>query len=283
MAYNLLVGTDFNLKNWNLINCKLEGNILTSTSKVFGIEQELTLANPTKLYFRVHYKAFNNIKEVKIGVQNKRELGIDSQVPKLNKLQKISVIEYAKQEKIKLHLIFESDTDVNKVLIQEPILVDINHLNKSTWVKGLLDKVIKFRSGYQYNNLYETSEITKDLDDFKNFNLEEAKIGSILTTKENIETELKAKFIKGNTYLAKLNYEEINKFGSIKFQYGFLKSTTIEDQIYLVFKANENNTLKLVVEAGEVLPYQINLKNILLINITPMSLLREDIPYLPFI
>ena len=267
MAYNLLVGTDFNLKNWNLINCKLEGNILTSTSKVFGIEQELTLANPTKLYFRVHYKVFNNIKEVKLGVQNKRELGIDSQIPKLNKLQKISVIEYAKQEKIKLHLIFESDTDVNKVLIQEPILVDINHLNKSTWVKGLLDKVIKFRPGYQYNNLYETSEITKDLDDFKNFNLEEAKIGSISTTKENIETELKAKFIKGNTYLAKLNYEEINKFGTIKFQYGFLKSTTIEDQTYLVFKANENNTLKLVVEAGEVLPYQINLKNILLIDI----------------
>ncbi|WP_300924530.1 hypothetical protein [uncultured Clostridium sp.] len=42
------------------------------------------------------------------------------------------MIDIAKQNKIKLHIIFESDKDINRVLIQEPILVDLNHLNKST-------------------------------------------------------------------------------------------------------------------------------------------------------
>ena len=96
------------------------------------MEQELILPDPTKLYFRVNYRVLNKIKEVKLGLQNGTTLEIDKQIPRLNKQQKISLIDYAKQEKIKLHIIFESDTDINRVIIKEPILCDLNHLHKGT-------------------------------------------------------------------------------------------------------------------------------------------------------
>lgn len=144
-----------------------------------------------------------------------------------------------------------------------------------------MDKTISFRPGYQYTNLLK-SEITTDY--FKDINLRDAKIGSIVSTKENIELELNAKFIKGNIYLAKIDFEEINRFGNIKFQYGVLESTRdVGNQIFLLFKANDNNKLKLLIEANDIIPYEINLKHVLLIDTTKISLQAEDIPCLPFI
>ena len=106
---------------------------LVSTNKVFGLEQELVLPNPTKLYFRCSYLVRDkNIKEVKIGIQNKDVLNVDIRYPKLDKLQHISVIDEAKQEKVKLHIIFESKVDNNEVVVKEPILVDLNHLHRAT-------------------------------------------------------------------------------------------------------------------------------------------------------
>ena len=133
MSYNLILNSALeDTTNWKLINCTLDHNILTSNKKVFGIEQELILPDPTKIYFRVNYKVLSPIKEVKLGIQNGKVLGINKQIPRLNKLHKISLIDIARQEKIKLHIIFESDKEVNKVLLQEPILVDLNHQKKST-------------------------------------------------------------------------------------------------------------------------------------------------------
>jgi hypothetical protein len=85
------------------------------------------------LYFRINYIIDNiSIKEVKIGIQNNDVLTINKKTPKLRKKQLISVIDNAKQEKIKLHIIFESDIDINKVQIEKPILCDLNYLGKST-------------------------------------------------------------------------------------------------------------------------------------------------------
>ena len=284
MSYNLLLDTKFDTNNWKLINCKIDNGVLTSSKKVFGIEQELILPDPTKLYYRVTYKILSPIKEVKIGLQNGSTLEIDKQIPKLNKMQTISLIDYAKQEKIKVHIIFESDKDINRVLIKEPMLCDLNHLHKATWLKIILDRVLKFRSGYQYSNLYKDKELLPNSEDFKDIVLEKAKIGSILKTKENIEVTLNAKFIKGNYYLVKLDFEEINRFGNIYFQYGVLKSNRyVPEQIYLVFQYNDDKDVKLYIDANDVLNYAINLKHILLIDITKMHLLTEDISYLPFI
>ena len=285
MSYNLILNSALeDTTNWKLINCTLDHNILTSNKKVFGIEQELILPDPTKIYFRVNYKVLSPIKEVKLGIQNGKVLGINRQIPRLNKLHKISLIDIAKQEKIKLHIIFESDKEVNKVLLQEPILVDLNHQKKSTWIKSILDKVLKYRIGYEYTNIYNEKEITKDIEDFKDINLEKAKIGSILSTKENIGINLNAKFIKEHYYLAKLDFEEINRFGNIYFKYGFIKSKReTSDQIYLLFRANEKDNLELIIESNDVFNYELNLKHLLIIDVTKMNLLKEDIPYLPFI
>lgn len=283
MSYNLLLNTNFEPNNWEFINCSFKDGVLTSTDKVFGIVQKLVLPDPTKLYFRVSYKCFSKINEVKIGVQNGNNLGIDRQFPKVGKNYKISLIDMALSEQIKLHVIFESNESINKVHIFEPILVDINHLNRGTWLKPILDKSIKFRSGYSYDNLYYTNEIKSTAKDFKNINIEDAKIGSIIKSNKNIKIPLTAKFIKGNYYLAKLDFEDINKFGDINFNYGVLISERQDEQIYLVFKANGSDTLTLDITANDVFDYMVNLKHLMIIDITKLHILNDDIPYLPFI
>ena len=283
MSYNLLLNTSFQTNdNWKFINCEYKNGYLISNNKVFGIEQDLILPDPTKLYFRWNYKVCNSIKEVKIGIQNKDILNINKKVPKVNRKQSISVIDVAKQESIKLHLIFESNTVENKVYIDSPILVDLVWLNKSTWLKSFLDRSIFFMNGYSYRNLY-ASELKKDLLDFKPFNLEEAKIGSIVNSFDTIQIPLTVPLITNNYYLVKLDYKEINKFGNIRIEYGLLKSTYIGDeQLYLIFKAN-NNSLNIVIEPNDIISYKVNLKHILLIDITKMKLLKEDIGNLSFI
>lgn len=99
-----------------------------------------------------------------------------------------------------------------------------------------------------------------------------------------MEIPLSAKFIKGHYYLVKLDYEEINRFGKIFFKYGQFESNKYENsQVYLIFKADDISKLNLLVQANDVFDYKINIKHILLIDITTMKLLQEDIAYLPFI
>lgn len=84
--------------------------------------------------------------------------------------------------------------------------------------------------------------------------------------------------------MAKLDFEEINRFGNIYFKYGFIKSKReITDQIYLLFKGNERDNLKLIIESNDVFNYELNLKHLLIIDVTKINLLKEDIAYLPFI
>lgn len=283
MSYNLLLDTKFESGQWKFINCEYENGKLISSSKIFSVEQELILPDPTKLYFRFNYFTTGNIKEIKIGIQNNKVLDIDSKFPKLNKWQHISVIDYAKQEKIKLHLIFESSVEKNIVYIKEPILVDLNHLKKSTWLKIILDRTINYLPGYSYTNEYKELELTEKNTDFNLLNKESGKVGLIIKENETKEIDLNAKFISNRYYLAKLDFEEINQLGNICFKYGFLKSTRHRDQVYIVFKAKENMPLKLIIEPNTELPYWLNLKRIMIIDITKLNLLREDVLNLPYI
>ena len=168
-------------------------------------------------------------------------------------------------------------------MVENPILVDLVYLGKSKWLKIILDRTVHYMNGYSYKNEYEISEIKPDSNDFKDLNLDDGKIGSIITVKETKEIPISAKFINNNYYLAKLDLEEINKFGNIYFKYGVIKSTKVDDQIYILFKANDKYNLTLTVEPNDVLDYKVNLKHLLLVNITNLHLLKADIPYLPFI
>lgn len=284
MSYNLLLNTNFkDTVNWTLVNCTFDNGILTSNNKVFGIYQELILPKETSLYFSMIYKSFSKLKEVKIGVQENGKLEVNTQIPKLNKQQKISIVETIKNTKIKLHIIFESDCDINRVLIKEPLLVDLVHSNKSTWTKYLLDYTLKYRSGYQYLNEYVNGELTEKLQNIENINVTKAKTGVILKTKENLDIEFNNNFIKNHFYLVKLDYENINDFGKIYFKYGVLKSYNTNNQVYLIFKSNENIKLHLNIDFDDVIEYKTNLKHILISDITNINLLQEDIEYLPFI
>lgn len=286
MAFNLLIGSNFNtLDRWKFINCEYKDGYIISNKKLFGIEQELILPDITKLYFRTKYFTDSNkIETITIGIQNGKLLEVNKKNVIPNKEALISTVVQAKQEKIKAHIIFESKEEINKVKIIEPLLLNLNSLHKSTWLKWVLDKTVDYLKGYEYKNEYSASEINNSINDFKDVKLEKAKIGSIISTLQNISININAKLIEDHFYLIKLDYKNINDLGKIYFQYGISKSLNWNDeQIYLVFKANKTLDLKLNIENKEVLPYQINLKHILLVDMTYLNLMQEDIGYLPFI
>lgn len=286
MSYNLLLDTSFNkMDNWKFTNCRYEDGYLISSDKVFGIEQQLILPNPTKLYFRWSYKIeTQGVNNVYIGIQNGKILDANRRVPRINKNQTISVIDNAKSEKITLQFIFESRNKENKVSINSPILVDLNHLGKSTWLKWILDRTIFFMNGYSYTNLYNTSEIKSDSKDFQGFDLEQGKVGVIANCEQELEIPLSVVFTPGNYYLIKLDYEQINRFGEMFITYGASKSIAYgEDQLYLVIKGDARNQLKLKICPKDIISYKVNLKHLMIINITNMKLQKEDIPHLPFI
>ncbi len=282
MSYNLLFDTNFknNQNKWKYNNCYQKGDYIVSTNKVFGIEQEITLADVTKLYLRCTYNVLvSSVYKVYIGIQSNDKLYVNKKWTKINCNQTISVVDIAKLEKIKVHIIFEARQDENIVLVKEPILADLVRLHKTTWLKFLLDKTIKYRNGFNYDNLLDYGELKPEI-----FNLEPAKIGSIVCTKERIKLKIDAKLLKGKRYLIKLDYFPINKLGKVYLSYGIMKSTDFNDeQCYLLFRVTGDRELSLNIEPDDVLPYQLNLKHLLLIDIDNQGVETQDIPYLPFI
>ena len=280
MSYNLLFDTDFNHNRWEYINCSYENGILISTKKIFGICQEVVLADITKLYLRFNYNILNsNISKVTAGIQNGDRLFISNKTPTSNKNSLISIVESTQLEKIKVHLIFESKENINKVVIKEPLLCDLNRLHKSTWLKFILDKTVKFRNGLSYKNVLEYSEVEPKI-----FNLEKARIGSIISTLQDKQFKIDAKLIKGKKYLIKLDYKEINNLGNINITYGIFRSVKINDeQLYLVFKADETNELIINIKPNEALPYQVNLRHIMILDVEGLGIDKDDIHYLPFV
>lgn len=282
MSYNLLFDTQFNNNhnNWKYVNCRYENGNLISNNKVFGIEQEIILPDITKLYFRCKYNILGSgVLKAYIGIQNSKTLSITKQWTKPDKERIISVVEDIKQEKVKVHIIFESVSKNNVVQLKEPLLCDIKRMHKAFWLKFLLDKLVKYRFGYSYKNMLEYTEIKPEI-----FNLEKAKIGSIISTFNKNSYEISANLIKGRTYLIKLDYEEINNLGDIYFSYGMMRSDKFfNEQIYLLFRATDNKKLYLNIDGNDVLPYEVNLKNILLIDTETIGFEKSEIPYLPFI
>lgn len=282
MGYNLLNDTSFKENNWELVNCEIKNGILESTSKVFGIKQELVLPDITKLYFRINYQTLNQeVHNVKIGISNNEVLHIAEKTPKTNKKQIISVVEQTKQEKIVVYVIFESSVEKNEVKINEPLLVDLISQNKSSYLRPILDKVLKYQYGYSYKNLYKESEITIDNEDFTN--KEKAKVGIITSIVDKKEFKIDFEFTPNRYYLVKLDFKEVNRFGDMFFKYGVRMSTKVGEQIWLLFKGAENKELYLILKNNEVYDYKVNLKHIMILDITDMGLLTKDIEYLPFL
>jgi hypothetical protein len=71
MSYNLLLDTSFKKlnKHWKLTNCTYEDGYLKGNSKIYSIEQEIVLPDPTKLYFAMDYIVKDRrIKSIYIGI-----------------------------------------------------------------------------------------------------------------------------------------------------------------------------------------------------------------------
>ena len=281
MIYNLLFDTQFKeLDKWKFNNCSFDENgYLISSDKIFGIEQELTLSRATKLYLRIAYNTFSTqVNKIYCGIQVGKTLYTNIKHPKQEKEQIISMVEDINNEKIKIQFIFESTEKINKILIKEPILCDLIQMHKSYYLKYLLDKTIKYRFGHSYKNLLNFSEVTPEI-----FELEKAKIGSIIETKENKKYKIPIELIPDKKYLIKLDYSDINNLGKIFINYGVSKSINIENtQQYLLIKASDKE-LYLNIEPNDILPYIVNLKHLLIIDLSTSNVDKESIPYLPFV
>ena len=127
----------------------------------------ITLPDPTKIYFSLDYVALNpNIKNVWVGVQSKDVLEANKKHTKHHKRTRLSVIDDAKVETIKVIFIVESVTENTKIYIDSPLLVDLNYLHKSHWPKYFLDRFLHYKNGLCYKNEYSQNEITLNNEDF---------------------------------------------------------------------------------------------------------------------
>lgn len=291
MNYNLLLDTNFQTldtqSTWKLTNCRYDNGYLIGESKIYSIEQTLTIPTTTKIYFGLDYICLDpNISNVLIGIQSKHILEANRKTPKTHKRKRISIINDVK-DTIKLIFIIESKVENSRIYIDSPLLVDLNYLGKSCWARWALNKSLVFRQGYCYKNIYKQNELSLDNPDFQSSYLinKKATTGIISTLNGNRALlTIQAPLNPGSYYLVKLEYEEINNYGQTYLKYGeFLSEPLGNTQLYLIFRANSHNSLELMIENEEELKYSINLRHLLIINIDKLNIDVGDIPHIPFI
>lgn len=290
MSYNLLLDTNFNKidKHWKLTNCHYRDGYLISNSKVYSIEQEIALPEPTKLYFSMDYIAFDkNIEKVYVGIQCDGALYSTVREPKFDKITRLSVVYPVNCESIKVKFIVESKTQDSRIYIDSPMLIDLITQNKEFWPIWMLNKVLDYRYGYDYENLYKECNISLDNEDFISpyTKTEEAKDGIIAYVKDEDWFKISFPMIKGNWYLVKLDLEQINNYGDLYLSYGEKVSCSSynQEQLYLPFVADGTQQVIIKMKNYEPLDYIVNFKRVLVIDLTNKSFEEQDIPHLAFI
>ena len=170
MSYNLLLDTNFRQLNqhWKLTNCEYKDGYLVGNSKVYSIEQEIVLPDPTKLYFGLEYICFDTtITKIYCGIYHENgTLEAVEKTPRIRRRKRISVVDKLLTEKVKVMFIVESETENSKIYIDSPMLVDLVYQKKESWPRSLLNSALDYRYGYEYTNEYHMSEIKFDSEDF---------------------------------------------------------------------------------------------------------------------
>ena len=228
-----------------------------------------------------------NITSIYCGIQTGKVLEANRKKPRLNRRKRISVVDQVNCEKIKVILICESREKHSKIYIDSPLLVDLSRQGRDWWPRWILNKTLDYRYGYEYENIYTYgSEIKIDNPDFSSpyTKTEEAEVGILATITENDWFRVSHNFEEDHYYLLKLDYEQINEYGEIYVLYGDVSSTILNtDQLYIIFKANSKDEIRVKLDNNEKLPYLINLKHILLLDLTDLRIEEDDIKHLPFI
>lgn len=291
MSYNLLLDTTFKKlnKHWKLTNCEYQNGYLVGKDKYYSIEQEIVLPDPTKLYFAIDYICLTkNIEKIYCGIQIDNTLEADIRPPKLHRRKRISVVNSNKQaEKVIVKFIVEATLPDTRIYIDSPLLVDLSYHDKDWWPKWMLNKTLDYRYGYDYSNIYNygaefTLSNTHPLE-LPNY-LEEGNVGILAHIKNDTSILIKHDFKKDHYYLLKLDYEQVNNYGDILATYGEINSVNIDNsQLYIIFKADTHNLLHLILKNSIELSYIVNLKRLLLVDLSDMCIDLDDIPHLPFI
>ena len=292
MNYNLLLDTEFKKlgKHWKLINCEYQNGYLIANNKVYGIEQEIILLQPSKLYFRLEYICVNNsIKKIYCGIQTGDVLEATVEKPQLYKRNHIAVVDTDKHvEKVKVRFIVEAKTKNSEIYVDSPLLLDLTTHDKTWWPKFALNSLLEYQYGYDYENLYpEGAQFKSSNKDFKSaqdISLDTAKVGVIACVEKTATVRLNVPFSLDRKYLLKLDYEELNEYGTIQCRYGHMYSKQLNSNLLYLTFTHYSNRDKLYLEFTNdyQLPYLINLKRILFIDITDLEVDFDDVAQLPF-
>lgn len=289
MSYNLLFDTNFTTinKHWKLTNCEYVDGYLVGHAKTYSIEQEITLPDPTRLYASFEYLTFDkNIKHVYCGIISNDVMEVNRKKPVQRKRKRVAVVTQVSTEQVRVMFTFEAKTETSRIYIDSPLLIDLTKQNKSYWPLYVLNNVLDYRYGYDYTNMYHESEITFDNTDFHSpfSNVEQGKCGIIVTTQDSDWFEISLQFKQGTQYLVKLDYSEVNDFGQLQFNYGSHTSQQLTpDQLYMVFRGDASSKLRLNISTKELLPYIVNIKHLLIIEMTHQKIEEDDLKHLPFI
>lgn len=134
MRYNTLFDSSFEHNQWQFHNCELKDGVFTATSTTFGISQDLILPDPAKLYFRAELSKVSASCTVKIGIQYDDVLKCTEDTLVASS-QLVSVVCTPKTEHIRLHIIFESDQANAQVTIKKPMLINLEMIGRTSWLK----------------------------------------------------------------------------------------------------------------------------------------------------
>ena len=285
MNYNLLIDSDFNDVNnyWELVNCSYSNGIFKSSAKVFGIKQTLTLNSVTKVYFRFLYKALTRLQRVVIGIQNGDTLYINEEYPRQGIEKHLSIVENIK-DKVTVHIMFESLYEESQVEIRRPLLVDNSEYRYT--IKYKLDNIHDYRKGHTYKN-------DLGIGDFSNQDI--WKVGGtnnyelfnnnlIVKNNSDVEIKIKPNLEECHLYLFKCLYKSINDLGSVELRNTLSIGETTKEQVWLLFKAVEEDELTIKIKNNSNLESIISFEKIMLIDLNKqkLNLKLDDIERLPY-
>lgn len=183
------------MKSWKLINCDTIADRHISGSGIFGLQKELILKNPQKVYLRASVE-IKGIARVTVGIVDGDTAYSHTKAVRSGKSKSISVIHNCKKKEIKAIIIIESYEKKQEVCINDIIIETIGMSGVS---KFTLDKI-----AYKENDIE---------------NLYCGSIGKISTTTKKRQ-EVDCNLQNGERYLFKVLYDEITDCGTFELDCG---------------------------------------------------------------
>ncbi len=294
---NILIDSTFkNIDNrtWVLDNVSkyevVKNNLkIESKERLYGIHQSFR-AKKGRYYFRANVQLKKFAREIIIGYKREKELYMNYTTPFVSNNTVSTIFDIEEDIDIELYIIIKSNTESNKAIITEPILVNLDDIKRRTWLKSKLDKEIKYKKSLTfYNEIYKDQTknnwgLEKPDNILINGNIDAVIFDKgIIRTKLNINTEDK--------YLIRIKYGSNNAYSKLKIRLNDKeheletgKGITDKDIYFIGDKRELNIVIEFMNdEITPEIPAIFMIEQMMIINLTKHKLEDKKIEYLPYI